>query len=116
MGKQVKQMQLEAMRQTFQDVRDLVLLTVSGVDCQTDNHMRLALRKKNIRLQIVKNSLAQRVFDELGMKSTRWEGPTLVAWGAGSLSELSRELDAILKKNNKIKPKAALSEGQEIEF
>src|SRR6266436_6264152 len=96
MGKQVKQMQLEAMRQTFQDVRDVVLLTVSGVDCQTDNHMRLALR----------------------MKSTRWEGPTLVAWGAGSLSELSRELDAIInfKKNDKIKPKVALSEGQEIEF
>jgi len=120
MGKQIKQMQMDALRETFRDVRDAVLLTASGVDSQTDNQMRLALRKKNIRMQVVKNSLAQRVFDELGMKATRWEGPTLIAWGAGSLSELSREIDAIIKKNDKvkdkIKAKGALSEGQEIEF
>lgn len=120
MAKIVKQMQMDALRQTFREVRDLVLLSVSGIDSQTDNHIRLALRKKNIRLQVVKNSLAKRVFDELGMKSTKWEGPTLVAWGAGSLSELSRELEAVVKKNDKIKDKwkakSALSEGQEIEF
>src|SRR5438128_10096733 len=115
MSKQIKQMEMDVLRNTFQDVRDLVILSLTGVDSQSDNQMRLALRKKNIRLQVVKNSLAKRVFDELGMKATRWEGPTLVAWGAGSLSELSRELDAFLKKNTKIKPKAALSEGQEIE-
>ena len=68
-------------------------------------------------MQIVKNSLGRRVFTDLGIAgSSPWEGPTLVAWGAGSLSELSRELDAILKKNDKIKPKSAIAEGQEVTF
>jgi ribosomal protein L10 len=68
-------------------------------------------------MQIVKNSLGRRVFMDLGIAgSSPWEGPTLVAWGAGSISELSRELDAILKKNDKIRPKSAIAEGQEVTF
>jgi large subunit ribosomal protein L10 len=116
MSKQIKQMEMDALKKTFQGVRDMVLLTASGVNAQADNQLRQALRKKNIRLQVVKNSLTRRVFDELGMKIGTWEGPTLLAWGAGSLAELSRELDALLKKNDKIKPKTALAEGQEVPF
>jgi len=101
-AKQIKQMEMEALRRTFEGVRDLVLFTASGIDSQTDNQMRLGLRKKNIRLQVVKNSLARRVFDEMGMKLDGvWEGPTIVAWGAESLAELSKELDALAKKNKK---------------
>src|SRR5207248_9861617 len=96
MSKQIKQMEMDALRQRFQGVRDLVVLTSSKVNAQAENQLRLGLRKKNIQLQVVKNSLARRVFDDLGMKLTRcWEGPTVLAWGAGSLSELSKELDAV---------------------
>ena len=117
MSKQIKQMEMDALKRTFADVRDLVYLSVSGVDATADNQMRLGLRKKSIRMQVVKNSLAKRVFTDLGIASSAaWEGPTLVAWGAGSLSELSRELDAIIKKNDKIKVKSAIAEGQEVTF
>jgi large subunit ribosomal protein L10 len=117
MSKQIKQMEMDALRQTFQSVRDLVVLSATGITCQADNQLRLNLRKKNIRLQVVRNSLARRVFGELGMKAnTFWEGPTLLAWGAGSLAELSRELDGLLKKNDKVKFKGAISEGQEVTF
>ena len=62
-------------------------------------------------------TLARRVFDELGMRvSSYWEGPTTLAWGAGSLAELSRELDTLFKKNDKIKFKGAVAEGQEVTF
>ena len=117
MSKKIKQMEMDVLKQTFQDVRDMVFLSVSKVDSQTDNQMRLGLRKKNIHLQMVKNSLTRRVFGELGMTITKaWEGPTTVAWGAGSLAELSRELDALIKKNKNIHPKLAVAEGQEITF
>lgn len=117
MSKKIKQLEMDALKATFQGVQDLVVLTSSGVDATADNQMRLGLRKKNIRLQVVKNSLARRVFDEMGLRGSKfWEGPTAVAWGAGSLSELSRELDAILKKNDRIKVKGALAEGQEVTF
>src|SRR5262245_18735680 len=116
MSKQIKQMEMDALAQTFQDVRDMVMLSVKGLNAVQENQIRLGLRKKGIRLKLVKNSLVSRVFTQLGMKlpgrhaeqngkkvKTRgyWEGPTTVAWGAGSLAELSKELDAIQKKNDK---------------
>src|SRR5262245_13744578 len=117
MSKKIKQMEMAALKDTLKDVRDLVVLSPSGVSCHADNQMRLGLRKKQISLHVVKNSLTQRVFSELGLKVTNyWTGPTMLAWGAGSLSELSREIDALLKKNDKIKVKGAISEGLEISF
>lgn len=117
MSKQVKQMEMDDLRKRFQDVRDIVVMSVSGVAAQADNQMRLALRKKKIHLKVVKNSLANRIFDELGMKvSSYWSGPTLLAWGSTSLSELSREIETFVKKLPKIQVKGAIAEGQEVTF
>jgi large subunit ribosomal protein L10 len=117
MSKHIKQMEMEALKRTFQDIRDMVLLTSSGVDAQVNHHIRQQLRKKNIRLQVVKNSLARRVFDDLGIQLPKvWEKPTLVAWGAGSVAELSREIEGLIKKNDKIQVKTAVAEGQALTF
>jgi ribosomal protein L10 len=117
MSKQIKQMEMDALKQTFGGVRDLVVLSIQGLTSQADNQLRLTLRKKRIRLHQVKNSLTRRVLDELGMKVVGyWEGPTTLAWGAGSLAELSRELDTLLKKNEKVKFKGAIAEGQAVTF
>jgi large subunit ribosomal protein L10 len=117
MSKQIKQMEMDALRQEFQDVRDIVVLTINKLSCHQDNQLRATLQKKKIQMQMVKNSLARRVFQELGIQATTfWEGNTVVAWGAGSLAELSRELDTLLKKNDRVKVKGALSEGQEVPF
>ena len=119
MSKQIKQMEMDSLKHTFQEIRDMVVLSVSGLNATADNQLRLGLRKKNIRLQVVKNSLARRVFDELGMKTSDayWTGPTTLAWGAGSLADLSKEIEGIAKKNDKaIKVKGALSEGQAVTF
>jgi large subunit ribosomal protein L10 len=132
MSKKIKQLEMDALQGTFKDIRDMVFLSISGVDAISENKTRLELRKKNIRLQMVKNSLAGRVFRQLGMrlrdrhqqtgdtkakvKGTYWDGPTTIAWGAGSLAELSKELDAAFKKNQKVKFKGALSDGLEISF
>jgi ribosomal protein L10 len=117
MSKQIKQMEMDALEQTFHGVRDLVVLSIQGLDCRTDNQVRLGLRKKNIRLQRVKNSLTRRVFEQMGMKLDKtWDGPTTLAWGSGSLAELSRELDTLFKKNDKVKFKGAVADGQEVTF
>jgi len=118
MSKQIKQMQMDVLKSTFKDVRDLVLLSASGVSAQTENTLRLQLRKKNIHLHMVKNSLARRVFDELGIKTkTPWEGPTVLAWGGDSLADLSKTLEPLIKKNEKtIKPKFAVAEGLEVTY
>src|SRR3954466_15093731 len=99
MSKVIKQMQMDALRNTFGSVRDLVLLNVVGLGAVPDNKIRLDLRKKGIRLQMVKNSLARKVFADMGMTINQgWEQATTVAWGGTSIAELSRELEAVVKK------------------
>lgn len=118
MSKVIKQMQMDVLRRTFQDVRDMVLLNVVGLDAISENQMRLGLRKKGIRLQMVKNSLARRVFADLGLEfKTEWTGSTTVAWGGSSIANLSQELEELIKKHSKfIKPKTAVADGQEVAF
>ena len=119
MSKQIKQMEMDALKKTFAGVRDMVLLSSNGLDCHADSLFRTNLSKKNIRLHMVKNSLARRVFAEMGIKvDAAWSGPTLVAWGADSLADLSKAIDGLIgpKKNDKVKPKLAVAEGQAVTF
>jgi large subunit ribosomal protein L10 len=121
MSKKIKQIQMDDLAKTFGGVRDLVVLSVSGVDSFTENRMRLDLRKKNIRMHMVKNSLARRVFGQMGLNlGNAWEGPTTLAWGAGSIAELSRTLEDAFKKNDKLKDKVkiktAVAEGELVPF
>jgi large subunit ribosomal protein L10 len=118
MSKVIKQMQMNSLKDTFKDVRDMVVMSVVGLDAITDNKVRLDLRKKGIRLQVVKNSLARKVFGELGYKiDSVWSGATTLAWGGSSIAGLSKEIESFAKKHEKfVKVKAAVSDGQEVAF
>jgi large subunit ribosomal protein L10 len=126
MSKQIKQMEMDALKKRFQGISDFVVLNVKGVGATVDNGLRTTLRKKNIRLQMVKNSLARRVFREIGLtigeNSSYWKGNSVLAWGAGSIAELSQALDAEFKGKaaatfkDKITVKGAICEGQELAF
>jgi large subunit ribosomal protein L10 len=129
MSKAIKQMQMSSLQDTFKEVRDLVVLSVKGLDCHADHALRAALRKKSIRLQVVKNSLTRKVFGEMGMAagadSPYWTGPTTLAWGAPgiSIAEVSRAVEAELKNaktaasyKDKVAIKGAIAEGQPVGF
>jgi large subunit ribosomal protein L10 len=129
MSKVIKQMQMDAIRQTFDGVRDMVVLSVKGLDCQGDYALRATLRKKNVKMMVLKNSLARRVFGEIGIHippdSKYWEGPTTFVWGApgASIAEVSRALDGELKNpktaaryKDKVVVKGAVAEGEPLTF
>jgi large subunit ribosomal protein L10 len=92
------------------------------VDSITDNKVRLGLRKKNISLMMVKNSLLRRVFTDFGINpgDDAWTGSTVIAWGGESVKDLSKEIDAALLKDaklkDKVKVKTALAEGLPVTF
>jgi large subunit ribosomal protein L10 len=129
MSKAIKEMQMSSLRGTFQEVRDLVVLSVKGLDCHADHALRAALRKKNVRLQVVKNSLTCKIFGEMGLPAAQasayWAGPTTLAWGPPgvSIAEVSRAIDAELKNakmaaayKDKVAVKGAIAEGQAVGF
>ena len=47
MSKAIKQMEMDALRKAFQNVRDLVVLSPKGVSAGMDHGLRNVLRKKN---------------------------------------------------------------------
>lgn len=121
MSKYVKKLEADTLAQTFGDTRDFVLLNLTGVKAQDENAMRLALRKKNIRLHHVKNSLARRLFEAKGFKGvdSHFTGPTVVAWATTddvAIATVSKEIDTFIQKNKAIKPKAAVADGAAISF
>ncbi len=127
MSKVIKQMEMDALKVTFQGVRDAVVLSTKGLSCMADYTFRAQLRKKDIRLKVVKNSLARKVFEELGVNlpgsSPYWAGNTVFAFGQGSIAEVSRAVDAELKGpktaalyRDKVFVKGAIADGQQVAF
>jgi large subunit ribosomal protein L10 len=127
MSKVIKAMEMDALRQSFSGVRDLVVLSMTKLDAIATSALRANLRKKKIRLQVVKNSLTRKVFGEMGIDipagSPIWAGPTAMAWGTGSIAELSRELEAQVVKGkaaapykDKVTVKGAIADGQQVAF
>ena len=118
MSKAIKKMQMDSLSGRLKEVRDMVFLNVVGLDGTSENKLRLDLRKKGVTLHQVKNTLARRVLGQLGMNLTQqWTGPTTIAWGLSSVSELSKEMEAVVKKNEKtIKVKGVIADGTETTF
>jgi len=123
MSKAIKQMEMDILKKTFTGVKEYVFLTVSKLDAQQDWALRLALRKKKIRVQMVKNTLARRVFRDLGIpvdNEDYWKGTTWLTWGPESVAELSKEIETAVVKNatlrEKVKIKGALAEGLPVPF
>jgi large subunit ribosomal protein L10 len=123
MSKQIKKMQMDALAQSLGQTRDMVLLSMSGVPAKDENTMRLALRKKNVRLQLVKNSLALRVLKDKGFSGLDnfFNGPTVIAHPiqltGGGVSEIAKELDTYIKKFSKqLAAKGAVAEGSVVDF
>ena len=131
MSKIIKAMELADITRTFKDVRDLVVLTTDRLDSLGEYTLRANLRKKKIRLKTVKNSLCRKVFKELNLSvpddSPVWAKQSVIAFGAGSIAELSREIEGELKnpKNaglyrekgkDKVTIKGAVADGQSVTF
>ncbi len=93
--------------------RSLLILDLKGLDATAEHQFRRDLRKKSIRLRVLKNSLARRVFADLGMDglSQFLEGPSVVAWGGEGITELAKEVSAQVKNLKKPEIKGGAVDG-----
>lgn len=121
MSKKVKQLELNELRKLFHGVRDMVLLEPLKLDAGSDYEMRKKLRERNIRVRMVKNTFARRVFQENGVPLDPAPGPTLVVWGGKSIKELGRAVDDLLRELHKdpkapkcLKEKTVIADGQPV--
>ena len=114
MSKYVKELQMKDFRQSFTDVDDVLVVNVVGIPAVDDNHMRLELRKKGIQLRAVKNSLARKVFEELGLAPANpyLYGSSAIVWGGPGIVELAKEITEWAKKLQSFTVKGGCVSGQ----
>lgn len=124
MSKKIKEMELTALRQTFQGVRDYVILEPLKLDSGAEYEFRKKLRGQKIRVRLVKNTFAKKVLGENGVNLDNvWAGPTMLCWGGDSVKALATAVDTAVKETkkdpkapDKIKVKGAVAEGQAVSF
>ena len=120
MSKKIKAMELAALRGSLNGARDFVLVEPLKVDAATDYTFRKTLREKKIRVQMVKNSYAKKIFGEANLNAGDvWAGPTLLCHGGANVKELANTVDTAIKDSkkdpkqpDKYKVKTAVADGQ----
>jgi large subunit ribosomal protein L10 len=91
------------------------LMSFSQLNVEQMTSFRLSLRKRDIHVKVVKNTLAKRVFDKTPFAgvSAHLQGPTLLAYGPGDPVITAKAIWEWAEKENfnvKIKSGAALGQ------
>jgi large subunit ribosomal protein L10 len=114
MSKQLKAMVLNDIRQRVGGVKDFVVVDVSKLDGPSANKLRLDLRKQDIRMFGVKNTLAVKTFAESGFKGNlddMFKGPSTVVIGGRDIVQLTKEVLKQTKGHKALQVKGGVVEG-----
>jgi len=114
MSKQVKGMIIRGYKERLEGVEDATLISIRGLKAIDTTKIRANLRAKNIRISVVRNSLARKAFD--GGKLTGLE-PLLkeanaLCYGGNSVVEVARELVKMLDEFPTLELKGAVLDGE----
>jgi len=113
MSKYVKELMMDQLKADFGDDRSVLILDFKGLDAIAEHQLRSDLRKKKIRVRTLKNSLARRVFADLGIGdlSRFLEGPSVAVWGGDGVAELAKEVSDQVKALKKPEIKGGAVDG-----
>ena len=114
MSKPIKALILADYTERFKGVDNALLIDIRGIAANDNNTLRLGLAKKDIRITVVKNTLARQAFAGTGLEQLTAStiGPTAIAWGADSVVDVARALTDWAKKLDDLELKAAVLDGE----
>jgi large subunit ribosomal protein L10 len=94
MSKFVKDLLTRDLKSQLSGVNDALLVNVVGLDAIRTTKLRGELRKKNIKLEVIKNSLAKRATEgtPLAPAFEGVEGTLAIVWGADDFVSLTKEV------------------------
>ena len=103
MSKYVKELVTRDIKRQLEGVEDAVLCSYVGMDANTTNELRGELDKKDIKMMVVKNSLARRATDgtTLAPAFEGAGGQVAVCWGSSDFVSLVKELVELDKDEEK---------------
>ncbi|MFO0792126.1 MAG: 50S ribosomal protein L10 [Pirellulales bacterium] len=116
MSKYVKDLITKDLRSRLEGVEDALLVDVIGLKNDKNVALRQRLRKKNINLLVVKNSLARRATEGTRLeRAFETAGGTMaLLWGGEDLISLAKEVISIAEDKNfePFTPKGGVMDGQ----
>lgn len=114
MSRLVKDMITNELRSRYQQLDSALWLEVVKVNGVMTNQLRGELRAKQMRLEVVKNSLFKRAVGDGPLKplAEALDGPAAIITGGDSLIDVAKLIEEWLPKAKGIKLKGAVLEGE----
>lgn len=105
MSKYVKELVTRDIRRRLEGVEDAVLVSCVGMDANTTTELRGELEKQDIKLLVVKNSLARRATEGTSLAPVFQgvSGQLGVCWGASDFVSLVKVVVNLDKNSDKFK-------------
>lgn len=99
MSKYVKHLITDHLQNRLQNIHDALLVNMVGLDANASSRLRAELRSKNIRVMVVKNSLAARATagTSLAPLFEGLDGTAAICWGSEDIVSLAKEITKLVK-------------------
>lgn len=114
MSKPVKEMIERDYVSRIEGYDDAMLISIRGIGANDNNRIRGDLAKKDIRVTVMKNSLARRAMAGTGLEplGKLLEGANALAYGSESVVNVAREIVELVKEFPGIELRGAVLDGQ----
>ncbi len=113
MSKTVKELMIRDYQHKLEGVDDALVISIRGIPANENNRMRIDLAGKNIRVTVVRNSLANHALKGKSLSAIEplLGGPTALAYGAESVVDVARALVDWARKLEHLELRGAVLDG-----
>ena len=115
-----KKNQVTSLVNELKDAESIVFADFKGLNVTQDTEMRAAFRSKGLTYRVVKNTISERAFEQLGIKGLEetLKGPTAIAYSKEDVVLAPRLMREYSEKFRRLKIKGGVIGGevQEIDY
>jgi large subunit ribosomal protein L10 len=114
MSKPIKEMIMRDYESRLEGLSDAMLISIRGVGAIDTTRLRSELAGKNIKITVVRNTLARKAIEGTGLEplGKLLTGPSALAYGGQSVVEVAREIVRIIEGMPNLELKGAVLDGQ----
>jgi len=114
MSKRLKALIVSELESEFRGLDRCVIVGLTGVPATAADRIRAELESKNVRLKIVKNTMASVAFKQLGYEGLRQflTGPSAIVTGGADIVDLAKTAGALAKGGAHAVVKGGFGEGK----